>query len=96
MVKNGANIFYFLSPIFCQIGYYQGIKVTIGLKKIQKWGKNPISSVLPHVHIKNKLCGYGFFLGQLRIYLFIKTSLSLQNLFLYSMVKPISDEYFPY
>jgi hypothetical protein len=45
LVKNGANIFYFLTPIFCQIGYFWGIKVTIGAKIIQKWGKNLIFPV---------------------------------------------------
>jgi hypothetical protein len=42
MVKNGANIFYFFTPIFGQIGYFRGIKVTIGAKIIRKYGKNPI------------------------------------------------------
>ena len=30
LVENGANIFYFLTPNFCQIGYFRG-------PKIQKW-----------------------------------------------------------
>ena len=33
LVKNGANIFYFLTPIFCRIGYFRGIKV--GVNKIR-------------------------------------------------------------
>ena len=45
LVKNEANIIYFLTPIFCQIGHFWGIKVTIGAKKIQKWGKNLIFPV---------------------------------------------------
>ena len=36
LVKNGRNIFYFLSPIFGQIAYFRGIKVG---KKFKNWGK---------------------------------------------------------
>jgi hypothetical protein len=39
LVKNGANIFLFFTPIFGQIGYFRGMKVKIGAKKIKKWSK---------------------------------------------------------
>ena len=50
LVKNGARIFYLFAPIFGQITYFRGIKVTIWAKNIKKCDKNSILAIHCQVH----------------------------------------------
>ena len=67
LVKNGAKRLSFLSPFFGQIGYFRGMQIKIGAKKLKNGVKSYFRfETLANVRLKNDLCNYDIFWGEFR------------------------------